>query len=203
MCLSVKSAGWIAALTFTVAAWSSAARADPVRITVNFHVAGDDTASATSPTDPTYGYVTAPGSFSILTEIPAGGGQIEDFQRGLGADLVSFDWAGTSWTRHTADVGRLIFDPHGSLVYWELAGLRAGLMDIRAGSAPDIYIDPFAFQYSAGSNLFEGRVMSSNVWGGPGDQTPDPDPVPEPMPFALVASGLAALVRLAGPRARS
>jgi hypothetical protein len=202
MGISVKSAGWIAALTFTVAAWSSGARADPVRISVAFQVTGDDRGGGATPTDPYYGHASARGSFSILTEIPAGGGQIEDFRRGLGADRVSFDWAGTSWTSDTADVGRLIFDPHGALVYWEFAGVRAGLMDIQAGNAPDIYVDPFAFEYTTGSNLFEGHVMSSNVWGGPGE-TPGPDPVPEPMPFVLVASGLAALLRLARRRALS
>ena len=108
-------------------------RADPIRVTVDFTVA--DGASAH-------------GSFSIVTETPAGGGQLEDYARGLGADAVSFTWAGRSWTGTSADVPQLVFDGRGGLVYWQLAGMPAGLSDIATRTA-DFYVDPFSFLYTS------------------------------------------------------
>jgi hypothetical protein len=111
---------------------------------------------------------------------------------------VSFTWAGTSWSRQTADVGRLVFDPRGALIYWQLAGFTDGLSSITAGAGPDIYLDPFAFLYTLGpGKMFEGRLLSSSATvilpSGP-LETPDPSPVPEPTTVALVGSGVATLV---------
>src|SRR3954452_18872253 len=94
-----------------------------------------------------------------------------------------------------ADVSALVFDPHGTLVYWQLAGHTAGLGDISARRGPDVYVDPFAFLYVAGRSLFEGRVIATAVAGvplGPAP-APGPDPVPEPASVALVGSGLLAV----------
>jgi hypothetical protein len=201
MCVCWKSRARIAAVAFTAAAlavvfWSPAS-AEPVRITVDFRVMGDLNPGGASPADSVYGMEKARGSFSILAYVPAGGGQIEDFERGLGADAISFSWAGTEWTTGMADVSALVFDPHGTLVYWQLAGLTGGLGDISPHRGPDIYVDPFAFLYVAGRHLFEGSVISTAVAGtqSPGPApSPGPEPVPEPASVALVASGLLALL---------
>ena len=149
MCICGKSRGRIAAFAFTAAAltllFGSPASAEPVRFTVDFRVMGDHNPRGTSPADPLYGGEDGHGSFSIVAYVPAGGGEIEDFERGLGADAISFSWAGTSWTTGMADVSALVFDPHGTLVYWQLAGVTGGLGDISADHGPDIYVDPFAF----------------------------------------------------------
>jgi hypothetical protein len=204
MCVSGKSRRHLAALVVTAGActllsWTTVS-AEPVRITVNFRVSGDHDPAGTTAGDPVHGWAEARGSFSIVTQVPAGGGQIEDFARGLGADAVSFSWAGTRWTTRTADVSALVFDPRGTLVYWQLAGAPAGLGEISPATAPDMYLDPFAFFYVSRRALYQGRVMSTTEvrGGGTGSQTTpgsphDPDPVPEPMPFALVASGIVAL----------
>ncbi|MEN3339914.1 MAG: hypothetical protein V7647_3590 [Acidobacteriota bacterium] len=204
MCVSGKARRRISAVVVTACAWTllawTTASAEPVRITVSFRVAGDHDPKGTTPADPVHGWAEARGSFSIVTQVPAGGGQIEDFARGLGADAVSFSWAGTRWTTRTADVSALVFDPHGTLVYWQLAGVPAGLGEISRATAPDIYLDPFAFLYVTPRSMYQGRVMSTTELrsGDTGGQTTpgsphDPDPVPEPIPFALVASGLVAL----------
>ena len=202
MCVSGKSRGWIGPVAFTSAALmllaSTSATAEPVRITVDFRVSGDHDAGGTSPADPVHGRASAKGYFSIVTHVPAGGGKITDFERGLGADVISFSWAGSSWTSRTADVSALVFDPRGALVYWQIAGVTAGLGEISSGTAPDIYIDPFAFLYVTGRTMFQGSVTSTGMRGGAGVGTMpgsshDPNPVPEPLPFALVASGLVAL----------
>ena len=204
-----KSRGRIASLAFTASALgllaSSPVAAEPFRITVDFRVTGDHNPAGMSPSDAAFGKADARGSFSIVTYVPAGGGEISDFDRGLGADAISFSWAGTAWTTGMADVSALVFDPHGTLVYWQLAGLTAGLDDISPGHGPDIYVDPFAFLYVAGRKIFKGSVMSSSVTGvplggSPGPSGgPSPDPVPEPASIALVATGLLAL---AGARRR-
>jgi len=199
MCICWKSRGRIAAFAFTAAALalaaSSPASAEPVRFTVDFRVMGDHNSRGTSPADPLYGSEDARGSFSIVAYVPAGGGEIEDFERGLGADAISFSWAGTTWTTGMADVSALVFDPHGTLVYWQLAGHMAGLGNISARRGPDVYVDPFAFLYVAGQSLFEGSVIATAVGGEPLGPAPAPgaDPVPEPASIALVASGLLAV----------
>jgi hypothetical protein len=209
MCVCKQSRGWIAPLVFTTAAlmltaWTSA-WADPVRITVNFQVSGDRSSDGMSPADPVYGRARGGGSFSILTQVPGGGGEISDFERGLGADEVSFSWAGTSWTHGQADVSALVFDPRGTLVYWQLVGMPSGLGNISAHTAPDIYVDPFAFLYVTGRRVFEGHVMSTAVAGEPPPPRPgpveSPDPVPEPMSIALVGTGLALFGMTRQPRA--
>jgi hypothetical protein len=95
-----------------------------------------------------------------------------------------------------------VFDRHGALVYWQLAGDPAGLMNILEGTAPDIYIDPFAFLYTSGpSNLYEGSLLSTKVTVTPAvAPPPDPGEVPEPATVALVGSGV---VLLAIVRARA
>lgn len=200
MYVSGKSLAWIAPVVFTLAGWiSPPASADPVRITVDFTVTGIHAFGNPGSSDSENGKAVASGSFSIVAEAPAGGGQLEDFQQGLGATSVSFKWAGTSWTRATADVPRLIFDSRGDLIYWQLAGIPSGLHDISAGTAPDIYLDPFAFLYTRAGRpvLFEGGLLSASLRvvpsGSPGPLDPDPSPVPEPASLALAASGLAAL----------
>jgi hypothetical protein len=208
MSVSKQAIARIVPIAFTLAACTpDAGWADPVRITVHFSLMGDHEAGGTSPSDPDNGSRTASGSFSIVATPPAGGGQLEDFTRGLGADSVSLAWAGTTWTRATADVGRLIFDPHGALVYWQLAGDPAGLTNILVGIAPDIYVDPFAFLYTSGpSNLYEGSILSTTVTVTPAiAPPPDPGQVPEPATVALVASGVGILAvgRRRGPGLRS
>jgi hypothetical protein len=194
MYVSGKSLARIAVVACLLAGCFTSAWADPVRITVDFSVTGEGTPR---------GVLSGSGSFSILTDTPAGGGQLENFKQGLNADAVSFSWAGMSWTRATADVPRLIFDMRGSLVYWELAGLPGGLTDISGTTAPDVYVDPFAFLYTIpgrGSHLFQGGLLSATVKMTPAPRVvdgptpgPGPNPVPEPMPLALVGSGLIAL----------
>jgi hypothetical protein len=196
MSVCKKAMARIAPIAFTLAVCvPGVAWANPVRITVHFTLTGDHEAGATSPADPDNGSRTASGWFSIVAAPPAGGGQVEDFARGLHPDSVSLTWAGTSWTHTTADIGRLIFDPHGVLVYWQLSGVPAGLANISRGIAPDIYIDPFAFLYTSGpSNLYEGAVLSTAVTVTPvGVPPPDPAHVPEPATVALVALGVGAL----------
>jgi hypothetical protein len=200
MYVSGKSLAWIAPVVFTLAGLiSPPAWADPVRITVDFTVTGIQAFGNPGSSDSENGNAVASGSFSIVAEAPAGGGQLENFQQGLGASSVSFTWAGTSWTRATADVPRLIFDSRGDLVYWQLAGIPSGLHDISAGTAPDIYLDPFAFLYTRAGRpgLFEGGLLSASLRmvpsGDQGQPGPDPSPVPEPASLALTASGLAAL----------
>jgi hypothetical protein len=186
----------IAPIAFTLAVCTpGVAWADPVRISVHFTLMGDHEAGGTSPADSDHGRRTASGSFSIVATPPAGGGQLEDLTRGLHPDAVSLTWAGTAWTHTTADVGRLIFDPHGVLVYWQLSGVPAGLANITAGTSPDIYIDPFAFLYTSGpSNVYEGSVLSTAVTVNPAvAPPPDPGQVPEPATVALVAFGVGAL----------
>jgi PEP-CTERM motif-containing protein len=201
MSVCKKAMARIAPIAFTLAACTpDAAWADPVHITVHFTLKGDHEAGGTSPADPDNGRSIASGSFSIVATPPAGGGQLEDFTRGLHTDSVSLTWAGTSWTPTTADVGRLIFDPRGVLVYWQLSGVPAGLANIIAGTAPDIYIDPFAFLYTSDpSNLYEGAVLSAAVTVTPaGAPPPDPGQVPEPATVALVAFGVGALAARRG-----
>jgi hypothetical protein len=205
MSVCKKAMARIAPVAFTLATWTcDVAWSEPVRITVSFNVMGDNEASGGSPSDPVDGRRTGFGSFSIVATRPAGGGQLEDFTRGLHADSVAFTWAGTSWTRTTADVGRLIFDPHGTLVYWQLAGLPDGLVNITAGIAPDIYLDPFAFLYTtrrASVSLYEGSILSAAVTITPTNAPPpssDPGSVPEPTSLALVASGVVVLAGVKG-----
>ncbi len=191
MSVCTKAMARIIPIAFTLTAYPPAvAWADPVRITVHFTLRGDHE-TGTSPADPDNGNRTASGSFSIVAAPPAGGGRLEDFTRGLHPEAVSLTWAGTSWTNTTADVGRLVFDPHGILVYWQLSGVAAGLANIGAGTAPDIYIDPFAFLYTSDPvNLYEGTVLSSSVRVTPAVAPPDPGQVPEPATIALVAFGI-------------
>jgi hypothetical protein len=201
MSLCKKAMARIAPIAFTLAACApGVAWADPVRITVHFSLMGDHVAGGTSPADPDHGTRSASGWFSIVATPPAGGGLLEDFTRGLHVDSVSLTWAGTSWTRATADVGRLVFDPHGVLVYWQLSGVPAGLANITQGIAPDVYIDPFAFLYTSGpSNLYEGAVLSTAVTVSAGvAPPPDPGQVPEPATVALVTFGVGVLAACRG-----
>ena len=68
-----------------------------------------------------------------------------------------------------ADVSALVFDPHGTLVYWQLAGLTAGLDDISPGHGPGghTYVKSVAFLYVAGRKIFKGSVVSTSVTGVP------------------------------------
>jgi hypothetical protein len=201
MSVCKKAMARIAPIAFTLAACTpGVAWADPVRITVHFTLMGDHEAGATSPADPDNGSRSASGWFSMVATPPAGGGLLEDFTRGLNVDSVSLTWAGTSWTRAAANVGRLVFDPHGVLVYWQLSGVPAGLANITHKIAPDFYIDPFAFLYTTGpSHLYEGAVVSSAVTVTPAVvPPPDPGQVPEPATVALVTFGVGVLAARRG-----
>src|SRR3982751_2880193 len=122
-----KSARCFAPIIFSVALFTAAAAAaEPVRITVNFSVSGDNIASDAHPAvDPLFGTATASGFFSLVSNIPAGGGIVENFTSGLKADALSLNFGETSWTTSNADVGRLIFDSQGVLTLWQLAGFPA------------------------------------------------------------------------------
>jgi hypothetical protein len=85
-------------------------------------------------------------------------------------------------------------------VYWQLSGVPAGLANITHKTAPDIYIDPFAFLYTTGpSHLYEGAVVSSAVTVTPAVvPPPDPGQVPEPATVTLVTFGVGVLAARRG-----
>jgi hypothetical protein len=165
-------------------------------ITVNFTVAGDNESSLQTnlAIDPVHGNDVATGSFSFRSSlIPPAGGVVDaqtlgqEPESGLGAEAVSFSWAGTSWTQANADVVRLIFDANGNLTLWQLWGAVAGLTLITNTDFPDIAVNSFAFQYSTPDSprlgIFQGPVLA---WSA----GPSAPPVPEPTTMLLFASGL-------------
>jgi hypothetical protein len=166
------------------------AKADPIpiRFSVRFAVAGD------AASDPDFGSETAAGRFSIATLVPVGGGII-DFDTGLGADLVSFGFAGTSWSTTNADVISLGFNAQGVLTSWALSGFIGPDDDpwsIVSTFSPDILMAVSLevpnlnfFDYttprSSELGIFSGRVLSWEATA---------TPVPEPTSLLLLGTGL-------------
>ena len=166
--------------------------ADPIRLTVQFTVAGDAR-------DVDFGGATSAGSFSILTTLGPGEEGF-DLANGLNADAVSFTWAGTTWNADNADVLVLGFDPAGNVTRWSLNGIVPG----DSGGTnflvwPDFSVACGAcgtgragFNYttprSAQLGIFTGSVTSFSM------QLSDaPQPTPEPMSLLLVGTGLLGL----------
>jgi hypothetical protein len=168
------------------------ASADPIRLTVQFSVAGD-------PRDADFGRDTSSGSFSILTTLAAGQEGF-DLVNGLGADAVSFTWAGTTWSAANADVLVLGFDPAGNVTRWSLNGVVPG----DSGGTSFLVWPDFSvacgvcgtgragFNYttprSAQLGIFTGSVTSFSM-----QLSATPTPTPEPMSLLLVATGVAGL----------
>ena len=166
--------------------------ADPIRLTVQFTVAGD-------PRDADFGGATSAGSFSILTTLGPGEEGF-DLVNGLNADAVSFSWAGATWNASNADVLVLGFDPAGRVTRWSLNGIVPG--DSGGTNfmlSPDFSVacgscgtGRAGFGYttprSAQLGIFSGSVTSFSM-----QLSAAPDPVPEPMSLLLVGTGLLGL----------
>ena len=166
--------------------------AEPIRLTVQFTVAGD-------PRDADFGGATSSGSFSILTNLGAGQEGF-DLVNGLDADAVSFTWAGTTWNADNADLLVLGFDGAGNVTRWSLNGIVPGdsggtnflvwpdfsvaCGDCGTGRAGFNYTTP----RSAELGIFSGRVTSFTM-----HLSATPPPVPEPMSLLLVGTGVAGL----------
>lgn len=189
-----KSAGWIIPILFSAVAFTPAVvSADPVRITVNFSVTGDnDNNPPNIHVDPVFGTAVGTGSFSIVASPPIGGGIVENWDTGLGAEFIAFTFGGTSWTTDNADIGRLIFNAAGAVTLWQLSGVPAGLDMMSFTVFPDILVSPFDFDYTTADSpqlgIFEGTTVSSTISVTPAAATP------EPASLVLIATGFFAIV---------
>ena len=151
--------------------------------TVNFTVVAD-------PSDPVFAGQTASGSFSFNSTLaPPGGGQIFNTTTGLGSSSLLFVWAGTTWTRASADAYRLIFDAMGNLSGWGIEGDPLGGMT--ATIFPDFDVNTltgipssFGFSYDYAGRVFDrGTLEMATVR----------TTVPEAATLALLGLGLAGL----------
>jgi hypothetical protein len=183
---------WFGVLSALALVLPQPASADPIRVTVQFSVAGD-------PRDADFGRDTSSGSFSIPTTLGPGQSRL-DFN-GLGADEVSFTWAGTTWTATNADLVALGFDAAGNVKSWSLNGIvpgdsggtsfniwpdfSVGCGFCGSGVAGFIYTTPRSLQLG----IFTGRVTSFST-----ALSSTPSPTPEPASLLLVGTGLAGLV---------
>ena len=183
---------WFAAIVARLVILPRAAAADPIRVSVQFTVAGD-------PHDADFGTATSSGSFSILTTLGAGQEKL-DLDNGLGADAVSFTWAGKTWSAADADVLVLGFDAAGSVTRWSLNGIVPG---DHGGTSFNLWPDftvacgacgtgRAGFFYttprSAEFGIFTGSVTSFST-----QLSETPSATPEPMSLLLVGTGLAGL----------
>ena len=101
----------------------------------------------------------------------------------MGAEVVDFTFAGTSWTTANSDVIRLIFNSEGTLTRSVLGGSPNGFSQVMMDIHPDILLNtglagrdrPFSYTTSQSPQfgVFVGTVTS---WSA------EPAPVPEPAP---------------------
>ena len=179
--------------------------ADPVRLTIEFSVAGD------TRLDPDHAGATSSGAFSVLTTLPTDS-RVTNHD-GFGATPVSFSWAGTTWTDADADVVQLGFDADGRLNLWTLAGFVAG-SGTSSSFWPDFSVtfcgfcdSSFRMRFiyttprSAELGIFQGSLTSFTL-----TKEGEPMPTPEPISFLLAGTGLAGIFarrRWAGERGSS
>src|SRR3954451_4355371 len=164
-----KPPTWFAVIVFSAAIFTAAtAVAEPIRLTVNFSVTGDNNASVGHPAvDPLFGTATGIGFFSLTTIVPTGGGVVQNPGGGLKADALALDFGGTAWTTANADVTRLDFNSQGALAFWQLSGVPDGLFRVSFQTFPDILVEPFDFSYTNAASpqlgVFKGNTVTSSV----------------------------------------
>jgi hypothetical protein len=127
------------------------------------------------------------GSFTIDDEW----GNFGDPYTGVPPIDLSFDWIGIHFDETTALVSAQIFEPDGTLFYWDIASPISGVESIASPGPSDFFAYGYLYDPSIGSNLVMAHAEGAHGWmEGIVTWSVRTTAVPEPGTLGLLAAGL-------------